>query len=280
VLKISVAILTLITGWLAPYEAVAQPLRIVAVIDAVKFPPKATQAHDQLRSSLEEALSPKNWFLAHTNRPIADCGGTTDCMAKVATDTNTQYVLRISGQKTRDLGYDVTLDLFTTATGSVRSSHVTCDLCDPGRLSEIASQSTAELLTIALREEANMREKAKRTALPPAEPPPATVVTPPSPAAPPPATINWMPWALAGVGAVVAGYGIWALYEDGKPTGAYSPSPAYETRNRYSSQTLGIVTATGGGLLVLGGAIWGISTMSRSTTVSVSLNHVALNVRF
>jgi hypothetical protein len=246
---------------LASREAPAQPLRTVAIIDAVKFPPKAaTQAHDRLRATMEETLSPKSWYLAQTGRPIADCGGTPECMAKVAEETGTQYVLRISGQKVRDFGYDVTLDLFTTATGYSRSSHAACDFCDPANMSKIASDTAVEMLTSVLKEEASLREKAKRAvpasaAAPvPSAPPSAALVTPPTPTAEV-QHVSWVPWSMIGVGAAAVVYGGWALLKNNDPTGDKSLSSSQAMQSRYSSKTLGAVTAGAGSALAIVGLV-------------------------
>jgi hypothetical protein len=258
----------------------------VAFIDAVKFPPKAKQAHEHLRAAMEEALARKNWFLVQTDRPIEDCGDSPECLASVAKSTATQYVLRISGQKTRDVGYDVTLDVFTTAAGYSRSSHATCDMCDPASMSEIASGSAVELLTSVLKEEANLREKAKRAtvrppiaAQVPSPPPPAALVMPPPVPVAEPASRSWIPWTLIGVGAVAVVYGGWAIHEDGQ-TGSCSPTAPGLACDRTSSNTRGIVSLVGGGLMAAAGVIWILATPTHTTTLTASPNHVALNVRF
>lgn len=286
--KILLAILTLVAGWSVSHEAMAQPLRTVAFIDAVKFPPKATQAHVRLRATLDEALSPKNWFLATTGRPIADCGGTPNCMAKVASETSTQYVLRISGQKSQEYAYEIGLDLYSTALGGMRGSLATCDICDPGRMAEVASKAAVDLLASVAKEEADLKVRAKRVAPPPVPPvasqfpsaPPAALVTPPTVPIAEPASRSWIPWTLIGVGAVAAVYGGWAIHMDGQSTESCSDSPTHTTCDRYSSQTRGIVGMVGGGALLLTGAIWLRATSAHTTTVAVSPNHVALNVRF
>lgn len=192
------ALLTLLVGFVAvsslAREALAQPLRTVAVIDAIKFPPKAKQAHEHMRAALEEALAPKSWFLAQT-QPIVDCGGSVDCLAKVADATGTKYVLRLSGSRTPDDGYDVTLELYTSLTARIQRTGAYCDYCDLQRIDEVASKSAIDLLANALKEEAELRA-AKREAQAPAPqtPAPSAAPVPPSAAtrspaiaAPPPA---------------------------------------------------------------------------------------------
>jgi hypothetical protein len=286
VTKILLAILTLAAGWSLPREALAQPLRTVAFIDAVKFPAKATQAHGRLRATLEETISPKSWFLVETPRPIADCGATPDCMAKVARDVNTQYVLRIAGQKSQEYAYEISLGLYSAALGGVRESLATCDICDPGRMAEVASKAAVDLLVSVQKEEASLRERAKQEApvpsiasQPPSAPPAALVTPPPVPSVEP-ATRSWIPWTLIGVGAVATVYGVWATHENGQSTGSCSDSPTRTSCDHYSSQAQGIVGIVGGGALMLTGAVWLFTASTHATTVAVSPNHVALNVRF
>ena len=282
--KILLAIMTLTAGWSVSREALAQPLRTVAFVDAVKYPPKAKQAHGRLRASLEEVLSPKSWFLAETVHPIEDCGSTPECMAKVAGDLNTQYVLRIAGQKSQEYAYEITLDVYSAALGGVRGSLATCDICDPGRMAEVASKAAVDLLASVAKEEASAREQAKRavTAPPVAAPtpssPPVDIVTPPPVVEP--TTRAWIPWTLVGVGVVVAGYGVWAIHEDGEKTGSCSPARASTTCGHYSSMARGVGGLIAGAALAAGGVIWLIATPTHSTAVSLSPNHVALNVRF
>jgi len=102
--------------------------------------------------------------------------------------------------------------------------------------------------------------------------------------APPPASegsrLGWVPWALAGVGALVVGYGGWALYEDGRPTGACVGTVSGRTCEYYSSKSVAIGGMVGGGVLMVTGAIWGLTMRGRTTTVAASANRVVLNVRF
>lgn len=278
--------LTLAAGWLFSSQAVAQPLRTVAVVDVVKFPAKATQAHARLRAAVEESLPSKNWFLAETSRPIADCGMTPEGLAKVARDTSAQYVLRIFGQKNHEYGYEITLHVYSTVLAGVRSSLATCDICDPGRMAEVAGKAAGELLAGVVKEETSFKEKSKQQVVAAAPPPVAAPLPPPTavlvtpPPVPAARKLDWVPWTLIGVGAVALGYGAYAIYEDGKTTGTNTVTSTGATRERYASQTLGIVGVTGGGLLALAGAIWIITTPSQAATVSLSPNHVALNVRF
>jgi len=284
VTKILLAILTLAAAWSASPEAMAQPLRTVAFIDAVKYPAKAKQAHGHLRASLEEAFSPKSWFLAETSQPIEDCGSTPDCMAKVAGDLKTQYVLRIAGQKSQEYAYEITLDVYSAALAGTRGSLATCDICDPGRMAEVASKAAVDLLASVAKEEASAREQAKRAATAPPVvapdpgPPPVAIVTPPPVVEP--ANRAWMPWTLVGVGLATAGYGVWAIHEDGDKTGSCSPARAPTTCDHYSSMGRGVVSTVAGAALVAGGVIWFIAMPTHSTAVSLSPNHVALNVRF
>jgi hypothetical protein len=271
-------LLVLTAACLASPGVRAQPLRIVAVIDAVKFPPKAKQAHERLREALQEALAPKSWFL--TERRIADCGGTAEGMAKVARDTGTSYVVRLSGTRTRDDGYDLTVELYTTQSERIASGSAACDRCDLQRINEAASQAVLDLLAAALKEEPPRRE-APPPALPPPTPPPAPapalVASPPVPA---PAPLRWLPWTLIGSGALAAGYGTWALVKNGDATGSCTQQPDGLHCARYSSGILGAGLLVGGGALVVAGTFWLLVTPSHSAGVTASPNHVALHVRF
>jgi hypothetical protein len=264
-------------------------LRTVAFVDAVKFPAKATQAHDGFRAALEEALSPKSWFLVQTRRPIPDCGAEPDCMAKVASESSTNYVLRITGQKSQEYGYEINLDAYSKSSALSRSSSASCDICDSTRLAELASKSALELLGNLVKDEAAMREKAKHVAaaaaaVPPVaapapSPPPGTeIVTPPNVVEP--ATHGWIPWALIGTGAVAVGYGAWALAKNGDSAGSWSLASGEVGRDYYGPKTVGLISLLGGGALAATGLIWVLTSPTHTTTVLASPQHVAINVRF
>jgi len=152
-------LLTIVAGWSASHEAFAQPLRTVAFVDAVKFSAKPAQAHDYFRAALEEALSPKSWFLARTGHPIPDCGADPDCMTRIADQFNTDYVLRIAGRKSQAYGYEISLEAYSKSAALLRSSIASCDICDSSRLAELASKSALELLASLVKEETAKREK-------------------------------------------------------------------------------------------------------------------------
>ena len=286
-------LLTIVAGWSASHEAFAQPLRTVAFVDAVKFSSKAIQAHDHFRAALEEALSPKNWFLAPTGQPISDCGAGADCMLSVADQFNTNYVLRIAGRKSQEYGYEISLDAYSKSAALLRSSIASCDICDSSRLAELASKSALELLASLVKDEAAKREKVKQAAaaasaavppvtMPAPSPPPGAIMPPPPPPPAPvaqPVTRSWIPWTLIGVGAVAAVYGAWAVHEDGQ-TGSCSPTAPGLACDRTSSNTRGIVGLVGGGLMAAVGVTWILGTPTHTTIVTASANHVALNVRF
>jgi hypothetical protein len=285
------ALLTLLVGFATvslARETAAQPLstRTVAFVDAVKFPPKAaTQAHERLRVALEEALKTNGWWLA-LPRHAGDCGANTECMAKVASDANADYAIRISGAKIREYGYEITLDLYSTATGSLHSSLTSCDICDPERMSELASKSAVNLLASTLKEATSLKEKARQSAPPPvaapipSAPPPAAIAIPPSPTAES-NHFSWIPWSMMGVGALTMAYGGWCLHKNGDSTGSLYPSSSSDYgHNTYSSKPLGLGTLIGGSALALVGLTWVILTPSHTVAVSASPDHVAFSLRF
>jgi hypothetical protein len=272
-------------------EAVAQqaPGSSVALVDAFKFPGKATQAHHtRLRAGIEEALAREGWSVASATT-IADCGTTNECLAGVAGEHGVGYVLRISGQRSREseYGYDVSLDLYSVVTRHVRGGNWSCDICDSKRISEIAGKAAVDLLARTAKEEGEIKEAAKRAALAPVSAPIATatprradLVTPPRSTAEP-SHISWIPWTMIGVGALGMVYGGWALYENGKSSGSYyPPSSSTYAHDVYSSNARGLGSLIGGGALAAVGLIWLALTPSHSAAVSASPNHVALDLRF
>jgi hypothetical protein len=270
----------------ARQAAAQQATGSVAFIDAFKFPAKAKQAHDRLRASMEEALSRSGWSL---KQGPADCGITNECMTKVARETGATYVLRVSGQRSQEFGYDVSLDLYSLASGHLRGAISSCDICDSKRMSETAGKAAVDLLAKTVREDSELREAANKQATPPppiAAPAPAAPAPAPAVLIPPPQPTaeshhnSWIPWSMIGVGAIGMAYGGWALYKNGSSAGYHLSSSSTYAHDTYTSNTVGVTTMVGGGLFALAGVIWLISTPSHSMAVSASPNHVALSMRF
>jgi hypothetical protein len=285
-----ISFLSLVTAFLLVRQAVAQPAigSSVALLDAFKFPGKGTQAHhSRLQAGLEEALTREGWSVA-PGAPSPDCGANNECLASVAREKGVGYVLRISGQRSREseYGYDVSLDLYSVVTRHVSGGNWSCDICDSKRVSEIAGKAAVDLLTRTTKEEAEVREAAK-----PAASPRVVAPTPTKPqrtdlVAPPRQTVEsshstWIPWTMIGVGALGMAYGGWALHENGSSTGSpHLGSQALAGQDAYSSTNLGVGMLIGGGALAAVGVIWLAVTPSHSAVVSASPNHVAFDWRF
>jgi hypothetical protein len=263
-------------------EALAQaPFRKgVAVIDAVKMPTKVPRIHERFKAVLEDALTAKGWAFVPTT-PSAECGAQAECLPKVAKQTTTNYVLRLSGNQNRDDGYDITLELFQSSTSHIERSMTYCDYCDVDRMGGVVSHLAVEMLAHAFQEDASAKvaQKPPEQAPPPVGPaPPANLVSPPTTSEPP--ALSWAPWTLMGAGALAVGYGILALHRDGKPSGSCSASTLGKSCESYETRTLGIAGIVGGGALAMAGVIWKITTPTHTTTVSASPTHLALSVRF
>lgn len=280
--------LGLAIGLVSSREATAQETTgSVALIDAFKFSPKATQAHSHMRTAIEEALARDGWTVVQ-GPASSDCGTTNECLAKVARESGVGYVLRVAGQRRResDYGYDVSVDLYSPVTRQVREGNWSCGLCDSKGVGELAGKNAIDMLAKTAKEEAEIKQAASGIAPPraaaptPIEPAPPALVTPPkSPEEP--SRISWIPWTMIGVGVVGMAYGGWALSKNGDTKGSsYPPSPSSYAHDTYSSKTLGITSMVGGGVFVVLGTIWAITTRSQTTAVSASPNHVALTVRF
>jgi hypothetical protein len=272
---------------LATDRAEAQPRTgSVALIDAFKFPAKAAQAHARLRASMEEAIAREGWTVT-PGRGVADCGAMPECLAGIGRDLGVDYVLRISGERSQEHGYEVSLDLYSLGSGRAQGAMSSCDPCDQKRMCELAGKAAVDLLAKAVEEAAESQEAARRIAPPPAAPPVASPappaapeMTPPPPAAAP-AGIAWVPWTLIGAGTLGMAFGGWALYQHGRSSGSAHPgSPTSYGHDVYSSKTLGIASMAGGGVLALAGVVWLLVTPSRTVAVSASPNHVILGLRF
>lgn len=262
-------------------QAQTWPPRTVTVVDNVTLPARVPRAHERMRAKLESALSAEGWAVVQA-LPHTACSHSADCLPKVAKQAGSSYALRLSGEGNSENGYNVTLDLFSTADNQVRTNAAYCDLCNVDSLAEIVKRMGMEMFTTA--EKAATKPRLNRTALSPAPAPTPAKPTPNLVAQPMPkqesGSATWVPWTLVGAGAVVTGYGLWALHKDGSASGSCSPTHDPTTCDRYSARGLGLGTAIGGGVVLLTGAIWGIISLTSSTSVSASPKHVAINVRF
>jgi hypothetical protein len=253
----------------------------VAIVDACSFSDKAVEAHARLRAMVEDALERQGWPVAQ-GPEIADCGTKSECLAKIARDNGVGYVLRLSGQRRQEFGYYMSLDLYSLATGHLRGAVFSCDMCGSEGVSEGAGRAAADLLAKTAKEEAETREKAKG-ATPAAEVAAlASGSQLPAPAPPQePSRASWIPWPMMGIGVLAAAYGGWALYQNGRSSGAPFPgSAASYGHDTYSAKGLGIGALVAGGALLVTGVIWVALTPSGSTTLAAAPDRVALNWRF
>jgi hypothetical protein len=237
----------------------------VALIDAFKFSPKATQAHARMRVAIEEALARDGLTVVQGPAGV-DCGSTTECLAGVARESGVGYVLRVTGQRRREseYGYDISVDLYSPVTRQVRGGNWSCGLCDSKGVGELAGKNAIDLLAKTAKEEAEIKQA-------------ASGIAPPRAAAPAP--IEPAPPALVAV--VGMAYGGWALAKDGSSSGSpHLGAQALAGHDAYSSKTLGIGTLVAGGVLAAVGVIWIALPPSRSAALSASPNHVAFSLRF
>jgi hypothetical protein len=252
----------------------------VAVVETVKMPTKVPRIHERLRAILQDAIKASGWtFVAAT--PGAECGASAECLPKVAKQTATNYVLRLTGNQNQDDGYDITLELFQSSTSHVERSMTYCDYCDVDRMGGTVSRLVVGMLAHAFQEDASAKvvQKQPEQSPPLVSPAPAdNLVSPPT--APQPRSVSWVPWTLIGAGAVAIGYGGWGLYKDGKTSESCYIGQSTEKCGSYSSHALGVVSVVGGSLLAVAGVIWEITTPTHTTTVSASPTHLAFGVRF
>ncbi len=258
----------------------------IVLIDAVHLPPKVPKAHAHLRARIADTLSSKGWMVVQVVSGD-DCPEPGECAPALAKETGTHYVLRLSGQRNQDDGYDVRLELFRRNKQEPRETDASCVYCTVERMAGVVGRSAVELLAAAEKDQKDEEALAKKPAAAPAA---VVVVPPPAPSPPPPMVApptvapasapTWMPWALAGVGAAAAGFGIYALARNGASTGSCSDTPIHTSCDHYSSGTLGVLSLVGGGVLLATGTVWALTTHTHTTTVAVSSNRVALHVRF
>jgi hypothetical protein len=247
----------------SPLLAQAQPAGAddaVALVEVMSLPAKVGDGHLRLRSKLADVLAPKGWTLM-TPTPLEDCESSAACAAQ-ARQARVRYLLRMSGAPNQDDGYDFVLELFAADAAVARRTAAYCNYCDIDRMGEVAGRFVLGLLA---NDSAHAAWHARMTV----EPAALAVAAVAKPVlveqASPPRRAAWPPWALIAAGAAAAGYGTWALAKDGA-TASCQPSAVATSCAHYSSQTLGLVAVTGGGALVVSGAIWALLTHRSSSS--------------
>jgi hypothetical protein len=247
------------------------------VVDAVSFittgVPKAVHERERFFILLRDRLSESGW--AATVRPAdASCGTGRECLARTQEQTGADYVVRVSGEGNLLRGYTLHLQVYSPVTRHVQRAATFCDLCATDRIAGIAAEFAIALVTDTVKEEqaARLESGQRETPSPPQPHPLAPPLTGASSATVPvpsaelvalprgptglawPSWVPWLSWSLVGAGAVGAAYGGWALYENGRYTGAPRVD-ANQTlvRDRYASGAVGATAlAVGAGLAVVG----------------------------
>ena len=239
----------------------------------MKLPPKVARSHERLKAAVLEAVDEKGWR-TNFQSSAADCQPITNCVAQ-AKKAGADYVLAITGESNQALGYDISLELFSTKSGHRQSATSLCDYCEFERLVQNVAHSAVDLLqkadaeTISLKKEIqqNKPESELRHT-------PSLIETPKTDG-----SASDLPWVTIGVGAVVFGYGAWALSKDGDSKDC-SQASGVKNCETYSSKTLGYTMVSLGAAAAIGGVAWKIWGTNSSSTVSLTPNKIAFTTRY
>ena len=259
------------------------------VVDGVNLAPKVPRGHESMRASLEKALG-RDWMVVQFAAG-ADCARPAECMSKLAKDTGVNYVLRLTGDRNQDDGYNVMVELFRASTAGIDKTMAYCDYCTVERMADVVGRTALGMLATAAKDDEALKRKSREqpsavpvAAIPPAAAPPLLADTPqPTPVAESTSSKSWIPLTMFGVGALAGGYGLWALRKDGDSTGSSCLSVSAPTKcEHYSSKTTGTLALVGGGLLAAAGVAWEIVILVKGTSTSVAIapDSVALTTRF
>ena len=254
------------------------PPRKIAVVTAVKFItaglPKSIHERERFLATFTRRLNEKGWT---TVEATTNCTSAADCLPEVGQQAHTSYVLRIAGEGNLEYGYNLQLELYSSSTARVQKALAYCDLCNADKVAGIAAPFALDLLATTTKEEQALQQPANQhtahATLPThnSQPPRDIVSKPVAPALH--QTRAWIPWSMLGVGALGMVYGAYALHKNGECSET-SRQPVFAC-DRISSRTLGVAALASGGILFIGGGIWKLAS-----ALSVSPDHVALNVRF
>ena len=269
----------------SPPEPPTPAGQTIVTVDAVSFitagVPKKVNERERFFADLRKQLADHGWTT--TVRPAEpECGTGKECLVRVQAATGADYVVRISGEGNLLRGYTLHLQLYSAITHHVQQAAAFCDLCATDRIAGIAAEFAVGLLTDTIKEEQALRLESRRVSSPavlsPAPPPPqpaqpsalapalALAGASPAPDDIPPVEVSapprrarsdglaWLSWGLLGAGAASATYGGWALYENGRYTGATQVDASLTlVRDRYASGAVGATAlAVGAGLALVG----------------------------
>jgi|GEM_PF-6555711 hypothetical protein len=212
-----------------------------------------------------------------------DACTTPACWRNVAAAANATDLLIVSGGH-EEFGWRLSLEHRNAAGGIVERPSQVCHFCQVPAMAEWAQAAVKGTVNTA---------RAERLAAIPAPkpaPPQPTTTAPAAAVSKPPLTTStpasrsfrWVPWAVGATGALVLGYGAWALHKDGEKTGSCGLSSAgQKSCDEYDWKARGLGGVIGGGALLVTGVIWVLLTSFDSPPpVSVSATDVTLTVRF
>lgn len=297
--KMVLPVMLILTGaGVAWAETGGAEARQVVVGQSITFAPKAQKYRAKVWEKVETTVKDSGWAPVKVETGPNGCA-VKDCPREIAQRELVETVLSIDGNYSSS-GYSFTVKVWSKngrngSSGWVGEFGGECGVCSGSELAEAVAANVrkalageAERLVADAAAKVEATPTAEEKSIPPAAAPAAESTPGPAPTAnlvesratPEPRSVAWVPWTVIGVGALAIGYGGWGLYKDGKSNGTCSAGPTAKMCDTYSSHTLGVVGLVGGGVLVMAGVIWEITTPSSTTSVSASPNHVALNVRF
>ena len=278
-LKLGLVLLLILLPSRASAESLDPLASQIVIVDGINFTttglPKSLRERERFFSVLGQKLREKGWIVAP---PIAEslCSPVRDCLAYLAQESHAPYVLHLTGEGNLKVGYKLHLQVYSAATKRSQRTNTFCEICVTDGIATSAADLAIGLLADAARDDREAPEAVAEARSSELTSPAAVAL----PEVPQPRRLAWIPWSMLGAGAVSIGFGAWALYEDGKPSGDSHGDVGRPVlvQDRRASKTIGIVSLAVGGALTAGGVLW--LALTPSAAVSASTDHVALKLRF
>jgi hypothetical protein len=215
----------------------------VAVVNAVEFPANIPEVGAKLRDVMDAAVKQHGY----EQTPAGDACVDRDCLKGLALTTGATDVLVAVGGQNKLHGYHVELRIWNVASDRDDRSTAECNVCTGDQIVETVSGSVGQLLDRVPALHASIARL----------PAPAVVSRPPLVSLPPPVATSfprWLPWTGVALTAAGVAGGIWLLHLDNRWTCGTPMPPQEACPNRYNTNTWGVLSLAGAGLVAAGTA--------------------------
>ena len=150
----AISLRTVVTGvvgvvvTLAAIRAKADPApraHTVVVLDGTELPGEVKDAHQQLRTAVDGAVRAAGWDSIPGAAPAAPCDETLACLKAAAVTTGASVVIRITGGRNINDGYDLEAQIWRADGGPSQRIVGSCSSCLSDDMTRIAKKLVRDL---------------------------------------------------------------------------------------------------------------------------------------